>query len=227
METEQQSKGTKKSEILVIDYHVGNHRSILNALSYLGYNYQVSSDKEDIRRAPAYILPGVGAFSEAMTNLHNLGIIDTLKEQVMIHKKPILGICLGMQVLAESSTENGFHKGLGIIKGSVTRIEHHKDIKIPHVGWNNLTLHQKDPLFTRTDEGAHFYFDHSYHVTCDPSIISATCTHGSEITAAIQSDNVFGVQFHPEKSQKNGLLLLRGFFNYIKQKESERESKNA
>ncbi|MBS3169528.1 imidazole glycerol phosphate synthase subunit HisH [Candidatus Woesearchaeota archaeon] len=226
MEEEQNknsTKDTKKHDILVIDYHVGNHRSVLNALSLLGYHYKVSSEKEEIAKAPAYILPGVGAFSEAMTNLQNLGIIDTLKEQILNHKKPILGICLGMQVLAESSTENGFHKGLGIIKGSVMRIDSHKDIKIPHVGWNNLSIHQKDPLFTRTDEEAHFYFDHSYHIACDHSIISATCTHGSEITAAIQSDNIFGVQFHPEKSQKNGLLLLRGFFNYIKQ----RESKNA
>jgi len=202
-------------DVLVIDYGVGNHLSILNALDFLGYTYHVSHKKEDIRAAKAYILPGVGAFNEAMKNIEQLGFRDVLAEEVLQKKKPLLGICLGMQVLAGSSEENGYHQGLGWIKGNVVKIKS-SDVKVPHVGWNDVSIRKPFPLFSKTPEKTHFYFDHSYHISCDSSIISATCSYGTEITAAIQQENIFGVQFHPEKSQNNGLRVYRSFFNYVR-----------
>ncbi len=216
--------GLKKKDILIIDYYVGNHLSIMNALAFLGYTFKVSNKKEDIIEADAYILPGVGAFAEAMKNLTDLGIIDLLKEQVLVHKKPILGICLGMQVLAESSEEDGFHQGLGLIKGEVIKIKAN-GVRVPHVGWNTLNIKKSSPLFTNAKEDCHFYFDHSYHFLCSQEAIAATCTYGETITAAVQQDNIFGVQFHPEKSQNHGLRLYRSFFNYIKGKEEQKEEK--
>lgn len=205
-------------DVLVIDYGVGNHLSILNALDFLGYRYAVSDKAEDIEKAPAYILPGVGAFGEAMHNLEKLNIIDVLKEQVFKKKKPILGICLGMQLLAEDSEEKGKHKGLGLLKGHVIELKPAQKLRVPHVGWNSLKIREKAPLFARTSAEPHFYFDHSYYLKCDPALVSATCAYGEDITAAVQKDNIFGVQFHPEKGQANGLKLFRGFFNYVKEK---------
>jgi imidazole glycerol-phosphate synthase subunit HisH len=211
-----------KKYVLIIDYGVGNILSIVNALNFLGYNFIVSNKKEDIINACAYILPGVGAFAEAMNNLHQLKIINVLHEQVFINKKPILGICLGMQMLAESSEEKGFHQGLGWIKGKVVKINS-KDLQVPHVGWNEIEIKKKHPLFTRTNSNPHFYFDHSYHFICESSAIAAKFAYGNKMVAAVQKDNIFGVQFHPEKSQNNGLRLYRGFFNYIKQMEKNRQ----
>jgi glutamine amidotransferase len=208
----------KKRDVLVIDYGVGNHSSILNALSFLGYRYSVSNQAEDIKKAPAYILPGVGAYGEAMHNIEKLDIVDTLSEEVLKKKKPILGICLGMQLLAEDSEEKGSHRGLGFIKGHVVELKPQNKLRVPHVGWNSLKVKNKAPLFERTSAEPHFYFDHSYHFKCDDANISATCAYGEEITAAVQKDNIFGVQFHPEKGQSNGLKLFRGFFNYVKNK---------
>lgn len=204
-----------QNKILVIDYKVGNHQSVINALNFLGYDFMVSNKRDDIIQAPFYILPGVGAFAEAMRNLHRMGIIEILQEEVLIKKKPLLGICLGMQVLAEDSQENGFHKGLGWIKGHVVRLKEKKGFRVPHVGWNNIRIKRSEPLFMRTKEDANFYFDHSYHFVTDGAYISATCDYGSDIVASVQKDNIFGVQFHPEKSQTTGLKLFRSFFNCI------------
>ncbi|MEK7613210.1 MAG: imidazole glycerol phosphate synthase subunit HisH [Patescibacteria group bacterium] len=201
-------------QVLVIDYGVGNHGSVVNALKRLGIRYAVSARTEDIEKAPAYILPGVGAFAEAMHNLKRLGIIDVLREQVIEKKKPILGICLGMQILADDSSENGQHAGLGFIPGHVVRIENSKDIRVPHVGWNDLKIQKKDPLFLRLDKRMRFYFDHSYQFKTDATYVAATCEYGEMLTAAVQHKNIFGAQFHPEKSQVSGLRLLRAFFNY-------------
>lgn len=136
-----------KNNILIVDYKVGNYQSVANALSVLGYDYVLSSNRKEIEEAQCYILPGVGAFSEAMNNLKKLDLVEPLKEEVLAKKKPILGICLGMQVLADSSEENGFHKGLGFIKGRVVKIEAWENLRIPHVGWNNVAAINKDPLF--------------------------------------------------------------------------------
>lgn len=200
--------------VLVVDYGVGNVKSVTNALERLGYRYTVSSALADIAAGERYILPGVGAFEEAMRNLRECGIIDALKEEVVSRGKPLLGICLGMQVLAEDSTENGMHQGLGLIPGHVVRIEAHDQVRVPHVGWNNLSVSKTDPLFARIAEGSRFYFDHSYHFAAEAAYVAATCEYGAGITAAVQHGSIFGVQFHPEKSQNNGLRLIRAFCEY-------------
>ncbi len=207
--------GMNEHRILVVDYKVGNHQSVVNALDALGYNVFVSDRKEDILSADAYVLPGVGAFGEAMKNFNELGIAQTLWDQVMVKKKPILGICLGMQILADYSEENGLHKGLGWIEGGVVRLETKKSFRVPHVGWHNIEIIKKEPLFIKAVEDSTFYFDHSYHFTCENPYVAATCWYGSHVVAAVQKDNIFGVQFHPEKSQNNGLKLFRSFFYYL------------
>lgn len=203
------------NKILVIDYKVGNHQSVINSLSFLGYNFAVSNEKRDIEKAGSYVLPGVGAFGEAMRNLAEMGIIESLREQVLVKKKPLLGICLGMQVLAEDSVENGFFKGLGWIKGNVVKLKERKGLRVPHIGWNNIRILKKDPLFSRIPSEANFYFDHSYYFMTDEEYVAATCDYGGDVVVAVQKDNIFGVQFHPEKSQTAGLKLLRSFFSYI------------
>lgn len=203
------------NKIIIIDYGVGNDQSVVNALKYLGYDFLISNKKKDIEGAKAIILPGVGAFGEAMNNIKNLQIVDLLKNQVLKKKKPILGICLGFQVFADSSKENGFHKGLSFVKGQVIRIPSQKGLRIPHVGWNTLSIKKTSPLFSKFQKNPSFYFDHSYHFVCNDANVSATCEYGSNLVAAIQKGNIFGVQFHPEKSQSNGLKLFRSFFEYI------------
>lgn len=203
-------------DVLVIDYGVGNHQSVLNTLDYLGYSYALSSSKKDIANARSYILPGVGAFAEAMGNLTRAGIIDVLSKEVLENRKPILGICLGMQVFAEDSTENGLHKGLGWMRGHIVRVPAREAVRVPHVGWNQLVVQKRDPLFGLVPDGSRFYFDHSYHFETETGNISATCDYGHGLTAAVQHQNLFGVQFHPEKSQTHGLRLLRGFVEHAK-----------
>lgn len=161
-------------------------------------------------------MPGVGAFDEAMRNLQERRLDQILGEQVLVRKKPILGICLGMQILATESEENGTHSGLNWIEGRVRRLELNSSYAVPHVGWNNVEFSRKSPLFTLNSDKSHFYFDHSYWFDCAEDQISAWCDYGIRITAAIQRDHIFGVQFHPEKSQTSGLKLFRSFFNSIR-----------
>ena len=203
--------------LLIIDYGVGNHTSIVNALKFLGYNFFVSSEKESIQKADAYILTGVGAFAEAMDNIERLQIKEPLKNEILIDKKPLLGICLGMQILFTDSEENGYHKGLNLLEGNVIKIPKNNKIRIPHVGWNDIKIKIKDPLFKKNYNNSNFYFDHNFYVLCDEKYISATVDYGIELTAAIQKDNIFGVQFHPEKSQNIGLKMLRSFMDFIEQ----------
>ncbi|MEQ8170226.1 MAG: imidazole glycerol phosphate synthase subunit HisH [Candidatus Eremiobacterota bacterium] len=204
----------KTDKILVIDYNVGNHQSVANALNFLGYDVIVSNKEKEIAEARAYILPGVGAFGEAMRHLHQLKIIEPLQEQVLVKKKPLLGICLGMQVLAEDSEEDTSYKGLGWIEGHIVKFKIKGDLRVPHVGWNSIQILKKDPLFKRIEENINFYFDHSYYFICDASYVTSICFYGTHIVASVQKENIFGIQFHPEKSQNNGLKLLRGFLNY-------------
>lgn len=202
--------------IVIIDYGVGNTYSVANAINYLGYRkIKVSDQEKDIREADAIILPGVGAYDEAARNLKSRMLHSILGEEVLVKKKPILGICVGMQLMAEGSEENGWHEGLHWIPGKVIKLELPVTYAVPQVGWNNVIFSSRDPLFTHTPEQPNFYFDHSYHFETIPAHRTAWCDYGIEVTAAVQNENIFGVQFHPEKSQTNGLKLFRGFFNAI------------
>lgn len=202
-------------KVAIINYGMGNIQSVANALEFLGHHPVVSDDAALLRDADTYILPGVGAFGEAMQNLRKLELIPLLEEEVLQNKKPLLGICLGMQLLAGHSEELGSHEGLGWIDAEIMHIPKKASLHIPHVGWNQLTIRKKEPLFTRLGIETHFYFDHSFYMECrDKEAILATCDYGVEMIAAIRKENVFATQFHPEKSQTAGLKLLRNFLNY-------------
>ena len=202
-------------KLMVIDYGVGNHRSVANALEFLGCDVVLSGEAADMVGAAAFILPGVGAFGEAMKNLRIRELVAPLREIVLVRRKPILGICLGMQLLAESSEEGGMQEGLGFIPGHFAKLKSRAETPVPHVGWNDIVAVPGDPLYASLDDEANFYFDHSYHFIGDRDLVSATCRYGTEVVASVRSGDVFGVQFHPEKSQRNGLKVLRGFCNHV------------
>ena len=208
----------KKTKIAIIDYSVGNTQSVFNAINTLGYEVIITNQKKFIDNADIIVLPGVGAFKSCIDNIKQFGLDEILNEQVLKRGKPILGICVGMQLMATRSFENGEHYGFDWIPGDVVKFENSKDCKVPHVGWNNINLKQDKPqIFDRLVGSPHFYFDHSYHFSCsyDHHIV-AKVNYGIEVTAAIAKDNIYGVQFHPEKSQVNGLKLFRGIINLIK-----------
>ena len=197
--------------ITIIDYGMGNLRSVFNALTLLGEDAHITSDPDEVLRAERLILPGVGAFGLAMHNLRERGLIDPLNEKVIQQGTPILAICLGMQLLAESSSEHGDHAGLGWIPGRVRMFEM-DGLKVPHVGWNDITVQGDPPLFKGLGSNKEFYFVHSYHFETDEAqVIAATTDYGYDFVAAVHRDNIFGTQFHPEKSQDNGLRVLRNF----------------
>lgn len=200
--------------IAIIDYGMGNVRSVHNALDYLGEDAVITADPEVIDDAERLILPGVGAFGKAMRNLHSRGLVDVLNRQVLEKKKPILGICLGLQLMAQSSIEHGEHQGLGWFNADVVRFDlrEHK-LKIPHMGWNQIEPEIQHPLFKdlKKDEFT-FYFVHSFYIFCrEQGTVAATCWYGDPFTAAIYQDNIFATQFHPEKSQDNGIQILKNF----------------
>lgn len=198
--------------IAVIDYGVGNLFSLCSSLDYLSIDNVVTRDKSVIENADRIILPGVGAFGDASNKLKETGMFDFLQEQAS-KGKPFLGICLGMQLLFEKGFEYGEHEGLGLIKGNVIPIESilKEPLKIPQIGWNRLDIVKKDGLLKYTNEGDYVYFVHSYFATdCQP-FISSTTEYGATITASVSNNNVFGAQFHPEKSGKVGLDMLKAF----------------
>jgi glutamine amidotransferase len=201
-------------KLVIIDYGMGNTKSIQNAFNFLGQQSIVTNDPKAINEASAYILPGVGAFHEAMENINKLDLKLLLDDNILGQKKPILGICLGMQILAKSSEEIRFTKGLGYFDARVQGINN-TTLRVPHVGWNSIEVKNKNPLFAKISSDTHFYFDHSFHFIANEDIVSSTTLYGEEITASIQKDNIFATQFHPEKSQAAGLKLLRSFLNYV------------
>jgi glutamine amidotransferase len=160
-------------------------------------------------------IPGVGAFQASMKKILNSLPMELIEVEVLHKNKPFLGICVGMQMLANGSHENGWHTGLGWINGEVKKLELPKPYSIPHVGWNDIVVKKHSELFSRSGDGTNFYFDHSYHFECEEQYLAATCDYGITVTAAVQNENIFGVQFHPEKSQNSGLKLFRGFLNSI------------
>ena len=198
--------------IAVIDYGVGNLFSLCSSLNAIGAESVVTSDPEIIRSADKIILPGVGAFSDAIKKLRESGLDVIIKEEVN-SGKPLFGICLGMQMLFEKSYEYGEHDGLGLLRGSVVGMEGRlpSNLKIPHIGWNCLKFEKNHPLFKYINDGDYVYFVHSYYaVDCEESLI-ATTEYGKKITAAVAFGNVGGMQFHPEKSGDVGLRILRAF----------------
>ena len=199
--------------IVIIDYNMGNIRSVTKAFKKLNAPFVVSNNAGDIKKASHLVLPGVGAFGDGMKNLENLNLIPLLEEQVLTKKRPFLGICVGMQLLASEGTEHGNHQGLGWIKGVVRRFNvNEKQYKVPHIGWNDITIKKKQPLFEDIENGSDFYFVHSYHLAPDDkNVIAATCDYGEEFVAAIQQENIFGLQFHPEKSQASGIQIIKNF----------------
>ena len=195
--------------IAVIDYGAGNLFSVCNALKYLNIAHEVTKDADVIDRADAVILPGVGAFPAAMDSLHATGLVDTIKQNAA--KKPLLGICLGMQMLFDRSDENGDCDGLGLITGEVHRIPS-KRVIIPHMGWNELVITQESPLLRNIEKPIFTYFVHSYQAFCDDKNIIAYCEYDGRIPALVTDGKfVFGAQYHPEKSGEKGLQMLRNF----------------
>lgn len=205
--------------IAVVDYGAGNIRSIVNAFQAIGHNPILTNDPDKLAQASAIVLPGVGSFGDCMENLVKLKLIEPLNELVLKEKKPYLGICLGMQFIAEIGLEHGNHKGLGWIRGKCERLDpNDRKFRIPHMGWNDIEFNPSCPLFKDMPERPVFYFVHSYHLVPDREdfdTIMATCSHGTTVTAAVQKDHIFGTQFHPEKSQENGIQLLKNFLNLI------------
>lgn len=192
----------------IIDYGVGNLKSVSNAFAYVGVDTCITSDAKEIELADAILLPGVGAFPDAADKLRAPGLDKVVVEQG--RSKPVLGICLGMQLLLERGTEVRPCQGLGVIQGVCDRIPTH--LKLPHIGWNSLRFPNTSPLFAGIDEGACVYFVHSFSAqTCDPSQIIAATDHGCDIVAAVSNGNFYGCQFHPEKSGDVGLQILKNF----------------
>jgi len=206
--------------IVIIDYGAGNLQSIINAFELLGERVEVINSPEKLKDAEAIVLPGVGAFSDCMNNLRKAGFIDALNREVIEKKKPFLGICLGLQILAEQSFEHGCYSGFGWVKGSVKKIiPKSTEFKIPHMGWNNIIIRSKDRLFRDFENEPVFYFVHSYTLVLDEldQLVTSTCYHGAKIVASVQKENIFGVQFHPEKSQGAGLKLLKNFITFVRE----------
>ena len=198
--------------IAIIDYGVGNLFSLTSSFKYVGADVCVTSDPEEIKKADKIILPGVGAFGDAIKKLKDTGLDKIVIEEAN-NGKPLMGICLGMQLLFEKSYEYGEHNGLGLLKGSVVPMENYidKSLKIPHIGWNALQFVRENPLLRYCKEGDFVYFVHSYFATrCEDSVI-ATAEYGKPLTAAVAKENIFGCQFHPEKSGEVGLKILKAF----------------
>ena len=198
--------------IAIVDYGVGNLFSLNSSLEMIGAESVVTADEAVLRSADKILLPGVGAFEDAAKKLRESGLADLIKE-LAAEGKPLLGICLGMQMLFERSYEYGEHEGLGLIPGSVRPIRDviPADYKIPHIGWNGLHFRQENPLFKYVKEGECVYFVHSFYASdCDEFTV-ATAEYGAELTAAVAKGNVYGCQFHPEKSGNVGLAILKAF----------------
>ncbi|MBY7142240.1 imidazole glycerol phosphate synthase subunit HisH [Virgibacillus sp. NKC19-3] len=195
--------------IAIIDYGAGNVKSLQFALTKENMDSCLTTDPKRIQNSKAIILPGVGAFNDAMETLHKLGLIEVLKQEVAAGK-PVLGICLGMQLFYETSYEDGSWDGLGLLQGEVSRIS--SSVKVPHMGWNNITQEKESPWFTSITDNAYVYFVHSYAVSSfrEETLLAST-DYGGKVPAIVQKDNITGIQFHPEKSGTTGMQLLQNF----------------
>jgi imidazole glycerol-phosphate synthase subunit HisH len=198
--------------LAVIDYGAGNLRSVLHALAHLGlHDVHLARTPADLNGADKLILPGVGAFGAGMQQLHAQNLVEPIRAAVAAGT-PYLGICLGMQFLFDTSDEMGDHTGLGILAGRVTRFQNRPDLKVPHMGWNRLDVTRPSEIFADLPAPAYAYFVHSFYcIPSDPADVSATVTYGDPFCVAIQRDHIYGVQFHPEKSQQTGLRVLQNY----------------
>lgn len=198
---------------VIVDYGMGNLGSICNMLKKIGASGIIASTPQDIEKADKLILPGVGAFDNGIKNLHQRGLVPVLEQKVLSRKTPILGICLGMQLFTKRS-EEGRLEGLGWIEGETIRFQFdgaHAHLKVPHMGWNTVQVVQKDVLYAAGQEEWRFYFAHSYHVVCPAEHILTRTNYGYDFVSSLRKDNISGVQFHPEKSHKFGMALLKNF----------------
>lgn len=203
--------------IAIIDYGAGNIQSVYKALKFIGGDCKVTSDKDEILNADGAILPGVGSFGDAMDTMTKRGIKDTIIEYTK-SGKPFLGICLGLQLLFPESEETPGVKGLDIFKGTITKIPNqNRTLKIPHMGWNNISIKQKNGIFKDIEGEPYVYFVHSFYLKAqDKDIVAATTQYGVEIDAAVQKGNIIATQFHPEKSGEVGLKMLKNFVEMVK-----------
>lgn len=196
----------------VVDYGLGNLRSVAGAVRRLGYDPLVTDDPAELERCEKLILPGVGAFGDGMRNLRERGLVEVLNRLVLDEGRSVLGVCLGAQLLARDSEEFGLHRGLGWIDASVRRLDPGDGLRVPHVGWNEVRQRSGCALFDRIDDGELFYFVHSYRIEADSDdIVKGETPYGAAVAAVVQQGRVYGAQFHPEKSQLAGLRLLDNF----------------
>ena len=196
----------------IIDYDAGNIKSVEKAVQFLGAEAVISRDPEVLRKADKVILPGVGSFGDAMEKLHKYGLVDLIHE-IVEKGTPFLGICLGLQLIFEESEETPGVKGLGLLKGKICRIpDENGTLKVPQIGWNSLHMEKESALFKGIEEGAYVYFVHSYYLKAqDPTVVAASTEYGVHIHAAVEKDNIYACQFHPEKSSDVGLQILKNF----------------
>ncbi len=204
-------------EVTVIDYGAGNLMSIVKAFEALGCKVILTGDRNEVASSRCLVLPGVGAFGSGMVKLREKGLEEAIKEAFMMGV-PMLGVCLGMQLMVSVGEEHGIHEGLGLISGRVTPLPRSSGLKIPHMGWNELNILESYPLFVGLPRRPMVYFVHSFHIVVeDPSLITATACHGIEFVSAIRWMNLCGTQFHPEKSGRIGLAILRNFIEFAKE----------
>jgi len=202
-------------KLVIVDYGMGNLQSVANAFRAVGCVPEISRNPQDLKMADGIVLPGVGAFGDGLKKLRVEGWIDVLGEEVRHKNKPFLGLCLGMQLLGTTSTEHSLHAGLNWISGRVERIRSDDPaIRVPHIGWNDVSFTKKNGLYSGLGDSQAFYFMHSYVLYPeDPTVISGLCSHGIEFCASIEKENIWATQYHPEKSQKAGLRVLQNFLD--------------
>jgi imidazole glycerol-phosphate synthase subunit HisH len=197
--------------IAIIDYQMGNLRSVQKGFEKVGHEATITSDPAVLARASKVVLPGVGAFGDAMAELKRRKLVDPIRQAVAAGK-PFLGICLGLQLLFDVGYENGRHEGLGILSGEVVRFDLPADFKVPHMGWNQLAIRRPAPVLAGLAEGMHCYFVHSYYVVPkDSEVVATETSYSAPFCSMIWRDNLFATQFHPEKSQRDGLKMLKNF----------------
>ncbi|MGC8553951.1 MAG: imidazole glycerol phosphate synthase subunit HisH [Candidatus Acidulodesulfobacterium sp.] len=199
-----------EKKIAVIDYGMGNLKNVKNAFNFLGYSAKITGDFEDIKNATHLVLPGVGGFKDAMATLKRKSLVNPIKDAIAEGKK-FLGICLGMQLLFETSEEFGYSEGLGIFKGKVVKFDEKAVRLIPHIGWNDIEILKPLEEFKGIENKSFFYFLHSYYCVPEEDIAAAVCDYYGKFTVCVKKDNIFACQFHPEKSHKEGLALLKNF----------------